>query len=157
MGYQTVQNLGKRYILPSGLLMSHRASVSGLSGEIGGELDRIMELLKDNVTELEKVAADRVGITLEKYRKDVSDELWLTAQKAVKTNHADEIVLVKCSEDLMETHIQTVRTFFGSFNVEFSDCPIITAPISVRNSNYKDIMKFTDYFNNITKRINFTL
>jgi ATP-dependent protease ClpP protease subunit len=36
MGYQTVQNLKNRYILPSGILMSHRASLSGVRGEIGG-------------------------------------------------------------------------------------------------------------------------
>ena len=38
MGYQTVQNLGKRYMLPSGTLMSHRASIRGIGGELGGGL-----------------------------------------------------------------------------------------------------------------------
>lgn len=157
MGYMSVQNLGDRYILPSGILMSHRASVSGLSGEIGGELDQTIKLLKDNVTELEQQASNRVGISLEKYRSDISDELWLTAQTAVKTNHADEVVLVKCNEDLMGTYVETVNTFFGSFKAEFSNCPIITAPISVRTSNQSDYVKFMNYFTNITKRIKATL
>lgn len=153
MRYQTVQNLGKRYIISSGLLMSHRAQISGLGGELGGDLDQVIKMLHDNVTELEEVAANRIGISLENYRNQIKDELWLTAREAVKANHADEIINVRCNENLMGSHMETVRTFFGNFQVEFSNCPIITAPISVRGSNYEDVMRFTNYFTNITKRI----
>ncbi len=156
MGYQTVQNLGKRFIIPSGILMSHRAQISGLSGELGGDLDQIMKLLKDNVKELEIVAANRAGITLEDYRKAISDELWMTAREAVKLNHADEVVLVKCNETLMGTSSQVVNTFFGSFEVEYSNCPIIVAPVSVKGSREVSV-KVLDYLTNITDRISFTL
>jgi ATP-dependent protease ClpP protease subunit len=43
MGYMTVQNLGKRYILPSGILMSHRAKLGGVGGEIPGEFNVIVK------------------------------------------------------------------------------------------------------------------
>ncbi len=156
MAYQTVQNLGKRFIVPSGTLMSHRAQIGGLSGELGGELDQIMKLLKDNIKELETVASNRIGISLENYRKAISDELWLTAKESVKSNHADEIVLVKCDETLMKTTTETVSTFFGSFDVEYSNCPIITAPISIQGTQ-EETKKVMDYLTNITNRINFTL
>ena len=154
MGYQTVQNLGKRYILPSGTLMSHRASISGLSGELGGELESILELLKQNVKEMEQVASDRVGMSLKSYREVISDELWLTGSSAVKSGHADEVALVKCDQSLMGTKKQVVQSFFGPFTVEFSDCPLITGPISVEQG---DTTRIFEYYNNISKRVEFSL
>jgi ATP-dependent Clp protease protease subunit len=158
MGYQTVQNLGKRYILPSGTLMSHRASISGLSGELGGELDSIMELLKNNVKEMELVAAKRVGISLEKYRSDISDELWLTGSEAVKKGHADEVILVKCDSSLMSSRIERYNSLFGPLLVEFSNCPIITAPLGVRRArNAAQVKSVYDDYENMKKRVLFTL
>ena len=141
MGYQTVQNLGKRYIIPSGVLMSHRASVNGLSGELGGELDSIIGLIKDNVREMEIVASSRIGITLENYQEAISDELWLTGSQAVKQNHADELVLIRCDKSLSGTFTRIVNTFFGPLEVEFSKCPLITAPVNVKVSNLNAIQE----------------
>lgn len=153
MGYQTVQNLGKRYILPSGILMSHRAYVSGLSGEIGGELDAILNLLKTNVEDLDKVAAKRVGLTLKQYQDLVRDELWLTADNAVKTNHADEIVLARCDETLSGSYFRRFDTFFGSFDVEFSNCPLVTGVISVARASLKEERYIRNYYNNLSQHI----
>ena len=153
MGYQTVQNLGKRYVLPSGILMSHRASVSGLSGEIGGELDQILKLLKDNVTDLNKIAAKRVGMSLQKYEEAISDELWLTANQAVEQNHADEVVTAICDKSLLGTYTETVNTmFFGKFELEFSNCPLVVAPISVNGSNRANSY-VTDFYTNTKKYV----
>ena len=135
MGYQTVQNLGDRYILPSGTLMSHRASIRGLSGEINGELDQVLNLIKSNVRELDEIASERVGITLEEYNKAIADELWMTGEQAVDTNHADEVVLAKCDKNIDGTYIQIIRFFGIELSVEFSNCPLITSPLSVRRSN----------------------
>jgi ATP-dependent protease ClpP protease subunit len=154
MGYQTVQNLGRRYVLPSGTLMSHRASISGLSGELGGELDSILSLLNQNVTEMEVIASKRVGLSLKQYRSAISDELWLTGKSAVTSGHADEVALVSCGKSLMGTRMETVNTFFGKFLVEYSNCPIITAPLRVERGNGQ---KFYDYLSNIKKRIKFSL
>lgn len=150
MGYQTVQQLGKRYIMPSSTLMSHRASVRGLSGEVGGELDQILNLIKTNVEEMEIIAAKRAGITLEKYKEEIRDELWLTGTNAVKTGHADQLVFVRCDESLLGTSLQRVQTFFGAFDVEFSNCPIITGPLEVKPaSNNANVNKLYDMYNNI--------
>jgi ATP-dependent protease ClpP protease subunit len=148
MGYQTVQNLGNRYIIPSGVLMSHRAWVRGLGGEIGGELDSILDLLKQNILELDNIASSRVGITLEQYRSDIADELWLTASKAVETNHADKVVLVECGQSLRGTYIGQVANLFGRFDVEFHKCPIITAPLRIlkgyRKFNTQKLLEMYD-------------
>jgi len=153
MGYQTVQNLGKRYILPSGILMSHRAYVSGLSGEIGGELDAIVELLKNHTEDLDKIAAKRVGITFEEYQTLIRDELWMTGEQAVSMNHADEIVLANCDTSLSGTYFETVRTFFGDFNLEFSKCPVVTGIISIRGANYAQQKQVREYYGNLSKYV----
>lgn len=154
MGYQTVQNLGKRYILPSGVLMSHRAYVSGLGGEVNGELDAILNLLKSNINELNKVAASRVGISLKQYDDLIRDELWMTGQQAVDMNHADEVVLAVCDKSLMGTRVQTFRTFFGSIDVEFSNCPLVVAPLRVvRSSNSKATKAALSHFTNIQQKV----
>ena len=75
----------------------------------------------------------------------------------MRLNHADEIVLVQCGKSLMGTHIETVRTFFGNYEVEFSDCPIITSPLRVVGSNTADIEKIQDYVMNIRNRTQATL
>ena len=149
MGYQTVQNLKGRYIIPSGILMSHRAFVRGIGGEIGGELDSIIALLKQNIKELNIVAANRAGITLEKYEEDISDELWMTANQAVESKHADEVILVKCGKTLSGTKVDTVANLFGRFEVEFSQCPLVTAPLRViRAIRGSDQNKFLNMYIN---------
>lgn len=156
MGYQTVQHLGKRYMTPYGTLMSHRASIKGLGGEIGGELDSFYNYIKSQITKLEDVSAKRVGVTLSAYRRLIADELWLTSEQAVSLGHADEIVDVKCSKELMTTRVERMRSFFGTFDVEFSNCPVITAPLRVVGKNEKDKRnknKFEQYYNNIKDRV----
>ena len=155
MGYQTVQQLGKRYILPSGILMSHRASVNGLRGEVFGELDSILNLIKSNVDELDVVASERVGISLYDYRLQIRDELWLTGEQAVVSNHADEVVLVRCDKSLMGTSSQKVNTIFGSFEAEFSDCPIIIGPVSIGGNKSLDISEseIFEYLTNIRNHV----
>lgn len=153
MGYQTVQNLKGRYILPSGILMSHRASIRGLSGEIGGELNQILKLLERNIKELNMTASSRVGITVEEYESLISDELWLTGSQAVEMNHADEVVSVRCAKNFTGTFIQKFRSFFGILDVEFSRCPLITSPVSIKSSSSQEVDYVLDYYDNISNHV----
>lgn len=157
MGYQTVQNLGKRHIISSGVLMSHRASLSGVRGELGGELDSVVNFFKQSVKELEVIASNRVGITLEDYKKAISDELWMTGSQAVELNHADEIALVRCDKNFSGSYTQLFRSIFGSVEVEFSNCPLIVAPLAVRSTNEKVIEEVLDFYNNIHNHVTLEL
>lgn len=163
MGYQTVQNLGNRYILPSGILMSHRASIRGLSGEINGELDQILKLIKENVKELDVTASKRVGITLDEYNKLIADELWMTGNQAVSTNHADKVVFAKCDKDFEGTYVEIIRFFGIELSVEFSNCPLVTAPLSVNRSRKGKIiddeldddlfLKVSNFYSNLSNNV----
>jgi ATP-dependent Clp protease protease subunit len=157
MGYNTVQGLGKRYILPSGVLMSHRAYVSGLQGQFPGELNQRIKMLMSSTEKLDAVAAKRSGLSLEDYKKLIHNELWLTGEDAVKAGHADEVVQAVCDESLSGSFIKPFRTLFGIVNVEFSNCPLITGPISIRGSN-RGIRKVQkNILDDISKKVGYKL
>lgn len=125
MGYQIAQNLGTRYILPSGILMSHRAYISGLRGQVPGEANTNLKFIQDLVVDMEVTAAKRVGIPLKDYQTLIRDEYWVFGNNAVKSKHADKVTFAKCSKSLLSTRIERVNTFFGAYDVKFSNCPLI--------------------------------
>ena len=75
----------------------------------------------------------------------------MTGKQAVKMKHADELVFARCNKDLLGTSFEKVVTFFGSFNVEFSNCPLIIGPISVTASEKFNEIK--EYYNDIGLRV----
>jgi ATP-dependent Clp protease protease subunit len=156
MAYHTVQGLGKRLILPSGMLMSHRAAVGGLGGQFPGELNTRIKMLMDSTEELDRIAANRIGISLEDYKKLIHDELWLTGTEAVKQNHADEVVKAVCDKSLSGTTSKEIRTFFGNINVEFSNCPLITGPISI-NGEKEAVLEYENKVKNLRNNVKTTL
>lgn len=131
MGYQLVQNMGTRYILPTGVLMSHRAA-GAVDGQFYGEIESRLQMIKDVVDSLDQIAADRTKTTLEDYKKSVQNELWAVGSKAVATNQADAIAKATCDKSLRGTESSIVRTMFGPVELIFSKCPIITAPIDFK-------------------------
>jgi ATP-dependent Clp protease protease subunit len=131
MGYQLVQNMGTRYILPSGVLMSHRAA-GRVQGQFYGEVESRTQMIKDMVDILDEVAAERTKTSIQEYRKSVQNELWAVGSKAVDANQADAIAKAVCDKSLRGTESRTVRTFFGPVELIFSKCPIITAPIDFK-------------------------
>lgn len=132
MGFQFVQNFDDRLIIPSGILMSHRASVQGLGGEINGELDVRLNSIKRRIRYLDTIASKRMGMSLEKYEDLISDEYWSHGFEAVSEKAADKMVLARCDESLSGTSDKEIRTFFGKVNVTLSNCPLITGPLDIK-------------------------
>jgi ATP-dependent protease ClpP protease subunit len=153
MGYQFVQNLNGRYILPSGVLMSHRAAVGGVSGQINGELNSRVKFFTDISNRLDIIAAERSSQSLASYQASIVNELWLTSQAAVDSKHADEVVSAVCDKELSSgTKTELVDTqMFGSLKVTFSKCPLVTAPLKVEASDYKARSRVFDYYRDISK------
>ena len=137
MGYNTVQGIknGSRMILPSGTLMSHRAYAGGLQGQFPGELDARVKMLHASTRALDEVAASRVGISYEEYSKLIQTEYWVSGAEAVKANHADEVVLAKCSEELMTTREESIYYFGVEIVLTMSNCPVITGFVDYRVNN----------------------
>ena len=151
MGFQTVQHLGKRYILKYGVLMSHKAR-GGFTGEFGGglsQLDSRFNMWLKRIDMMDKLTVKRTKgkQTLKSYRAAYDNELWLNGEEAVEKGYADEVVSIKCDMSLRGT--KEVKANLGFFSViaEFSACPIRTAPVKVKaniltNSGEMDLTEF---------------
>lgn len=160
MAFQTVQNLGERLITPSGTLMSHRASVGGMGGNISsdgeGELMHRLKALIRSLVKLDQNAADRMGMDLKKYQDMIHDEYWVDGDDAVRDHAADRVVLMRCGKDLLEeTEGVDMQTFFGSVHLEFSKCPILSAPLRVdmsraKGASIEDVRELRKFVNELT-------
>jgi len=132
MGYQIVQELDNRYIIPSGVLMSHRGAVTGLSGQIPGELNERLKMIESVLDGMNERASKRIKQDKKAYQQSTANELWLVGQDAVNKKNADLVVLVTCDKSLLSSYKEEVATIFGSFTVEYSKCPLISYPLSVK-------------------------
>lgn len=131
MGFQFVQNLDERMIIPSGVLMSHRATL-GLEGELDGEFDVRLNSIRRQVRYMDQIAANRMKMPLEEYKNLIRDEYWVHGFESVEDRAADKLILARCGKEMTGTEEKEFQTFFGPVKVTFSKCPLITAPLSVK-------------------------
>jgi ATP-dependent protease ClpP protease subunit len=153
MGYQITQELGNRYILPSGMLMSHRGAVSGLSGQVPGELNARLGMLEAVLDGMNERAAKRVGMSKEAYQSAIINELWIGGDNAVAKGHADFVTSAKCDSSLDGTYTEEFATIFGPVEVEFSNCPLISGPVGFKLSG-KAVLKGSKAMVEINKILN---
>lgn len=135
MGFQIAQNLDTRYISRSGTLMSHRAQLGGLGGQLDGEFESRYNMIRRTVDFLDVIASKRMGIDLQAYREKIRNELWVLGFDAVGEKVADEMVLVACGSTMSGSYEQTFNTFFGPVKVTFNKCPLIKAPEKIEFEN----------------------
>jgi len=132
MGFQIAQNMGNRYILKNGVLMSHRAA-GGFQGSFGGknpsQLDSRYSFWLKRIEELDQQTVKRTNgkQTLESYRKQYADEMWLTGTQSVEQGYADQVVSVRCSDTLSGSDGHDVNFMGFRVHYETSKCPIITS------------------------------
>ena len=118
--------------------MSHRAYISGLRGQVPGEANTNLQFIQDLVVDMEETAAKRVGIPLKEYQTLIRDEYWVFGKSAIKSKHADKVIFAKCSKSLLTTRIERVNTYFGDYDVEFSNCPLIRGMLGFKRvKNYR--------------------
>lgn len=135
MGFQTVQNLGTRYIVKYGVLMSHKARGS-FSGEFGGEMSQLdsrygLWLRRIKLLDEQTVKRTNGKQTLKSYTSAYSPELWLNGDEAVKDGYADQVVNVKCDQSLNGTNEYVEDFGFAKLILHFSKCPMKTYPVKV--------------------------
>lgn len=131
MGFQIAQNLDDRYIVRNGTLMSHRATIGGLSGQIKGEVESRYKMVRRAVDFLDYVAATRMGLTVEQYDDLIVNEYWVHGYDSIEDKAADEQVLLRCGDSLKGTKNVTFQTFLGSVEATFSECPLIKVPLNL--------------------------
>lgn len=137
MGFHISQHLDKRYATQTSLFMSHRARVGGLSGQLDGELESRLKMLKRRIDYLDVITAKRLELGFHEYKADIVNELWIHGFDSKAQNVADELVNVTCGTSLQGKVVRTVRTIFGPMRVTFSECPLIKAPLAVKLGRIK--------------------
>jgi len=129
MGFHIVQSLGKRYIIESGVLMSHRAR-GGFVGQFPGEADSRMNHWLKRTKRMDKNAAKRAGKSEQTYRELVQNEYWCEGQGCVDEGFADETAKVSCDETLNGFKEQNTKQIFMGrvivFKAVYSACPLKT-------------------------------
>lgn len=120
---------GRRLVLSSGILMFHRAA-GQVSGQFEtGEMESRLDFYKRFVRRMEQRNADRMSLSLKKYKSQVKDELWLTSGDAINKGAADEIVSLQCSQKLMDekqTIVQDLMIY--QVKLDYSGCPLFRTP-----------------------------
>lgn len=151
MGFQIVQNLGNRYILANGVLMSHKA-FGGFSGEFGdgnSQIDSRYKLWMSRMLEMDQQTVKRTKgkQTLKSYRNAYQNELWLTGKQAVNDGYADRVITASCDKTLSGTRSNKVEIFGLVANIVYSECPLNTNPlyIEVEIPTNKGTMTFKDF------------
>lgn len=137
MGFQIVQNMDKRYITNQGTLMSHRAKLGGLRGQLYGEFETRYRMVKRKVDYMDAVAAKRMQMDIKDYKDLVLNEYWVHGFDSVGDRAADKVVNLNCGKSLSGLETKNINTLFGAVTVEFSKCPLIRAPVSAKFGNIK--------------------
>ena len=134
MGFQTFQGiLGKRYITPFGVLMSHKAAGS-FRGEFPGQINNRLNFWLKRVQKMDDIVVSRTNgkQTLKSYQALYENEYWCNDSDCIDAGFADEVVSVKCAKSLSGTEKNVVRGFFGSYEIVTSKCPLISGIIKFR-------------------------
>lgn len=150
MGFQTVQGVnGKRLILSTGTLMSHKAQ-GGFNGEFPGQLDSRYDYYLRRIGHMNKITVARTKgkHTLESYEKLIENEYWCQGQDCVDQGFADSVVLASCDKTLSKLKTMSKSTSFVGMDIDieavFSECPLISGPISIKtNVNGRSIYEHT--------------
>lgn len=134
MGFQTFQGInGKRYITKFGVLMSHKA-YGGFRGEFPGQVQNRLDFWLKRVAKMDDIVVARTNgkQTLKSYQALYENEYWCNDTDCVEAGFADAVADVKCSKSLSGTTSQIVRSYFGTYEIFVSKCPLITGIIKYR-------------------------
>ena len=140
---------GKRHVLETGTYMFHRAR-GGVNGQFeDGELESRLNFYKKMVRKMEQDNADRMKMSLDRYKQLVINELWIFGKDSVAQGAADEVSTITCTNTLINTRTVETFNYYGlQFQVEFSACPLFKGGTAVdpkqqsRYAQYKTSMKW---------------
>ena len=147
MAFWTTQACDERVIMPNGVLMQHLASV-GTRGNLPN-VNNFMGLMNRIVEVGEKFQAERIGISVEQFKKNVANDWWLLGEDAVKAGAADRVAPVTCTPDAIAKKVQEkIMTMFGPIDVTWSGCPLLGFPLDVKgeltSDQYNKVFNFRE-------------
>lgn len=156
MAFIILQACPNRYALSTSVLMQHQMSL-GISGEIN-RIESYLHYIKTLRKNIDIMQSRRLGLTVNEFQDRVKDEWWIYGDENKKLNIVDDIVLVKCTNNLNKFKDQVaIETALGDVLIKFKGCPLIRKPIQIEWMNIKKdvaIKIATNYLKNPEKFIN---
>lgn len=140
MAYSISQHADKRYIGQRGVMGQHRAK-GGFQGQFAdGEVEQRLKMVTKVITDLNQYEANKMGVTLEKFKQLTKDEMYVYHTDAVKMKVVDAVAQVTCAKELIrEFEIRKECGLFGCTSVKFSKCPMIRGALpEIKSKRDKD-------------------
>lgn len=108
MGFYILQVCGKRYAGENSVFLQHQQQFAKELTPINTFLSHLKAELYAFRDSIDKVQAKRIGISLKKFRRLISDDwLILSGTQAKELNVIDEVVTVLCSDTMMKAQPPT--------------------------------------------------
>lgn len=131
MSFAILQACDDRVVMPNSVTMQHFANF-GIAPQPENKVDSFLGMIKSALYVLESSQAKRIGKSVEQFKKDVRDDLWLYGEQAVKYGAADRVAPVLCDAATAKaTYTEEVTVFIFKLKVTWSQCPLITNPLKV--------------------------
>ena len=130
------QSLGDRLALDSAIIMTHKARVGGVGGEVPGSFINMAQYLLNFINSINEKIALRSGMELEAYNKLIEADYWMGASLAKDHNFIDRTVTISCDKSLQAyEEPQQVDLGFFTLSLQFHKCPLITQPQLIRGDS----------------------
>jgi ATP-dependent Clp protease protease subunit len=145
MGFHILQSSPRRYVTRFATIMSHRAS-GGFQGDIPHQISNRLKHVIDLVDKMDEQVISRTNGKYDKksYMELIRDEYYAVGSNAITDGFADEVVNLKCSEELVNGTVEKVfQVFVFQVKVKFSKCPLMTSPVSIdKEENTDKLLEF---------------
>ncbi len=130
MAFIILQSCPNRLATFSSVLMQHQMSL-GLEGNLEN-VRSYLQFIGNVDEELNRMQAEKIGMNERDFKNKVMSDWWIHGPDAKKNGVVDEIVTVKCHQELSGgKEIITVTTMFGPINLVYDKCPLSRYPIKV--------------------------
>lgn len=142
MGFVISQYLDDRLALESAIIMTHKARVGGIGGDIPGSFINMAQYLLNFINSINEKVAIRSKMELEDYNKLIEADYWMGSQLAKDHNFIDRVVTISCDKTLQGySEPQQIDVGWFSVTLQFHKCPLIMQPQIVKgNSKFVDLL-----------------
>ena len=163
MAFIILQSCPNRMATYSSVLMQHQMSL-GLKGNLEN-VGNYLSFIKDIDDDLEKLQADKIGLSKEEFKSKIVNDWWINGPSAKRKSVVDEMAYVKCHKELDNKYeVLLVNFGFNQIQLIYSTCPLSRYPVQVLyngmeidlvDSKTKKSENYLSIKNNITRWLNY--
>lgn len=129
MAFAIFQSCTHRYVMPGSILFHHQVSTS-----VKGTMDYIeknLEFVKDMTCKMDKIAADKMGMSVEEFRNYFVEDREVYSNTALEMGMADKSINIRCSSELTSSNITVIsESWLGEVEITYSKCPLLHNPLT---------------------------